>query len=121
MSSLLTAMIEETINMSNVHARSHKDILWLILDKLPLNPLTVVMLDKLNAAIHKTLQHPPRLVVMTGTGERAFCSGVDLPDDDEKHRQDLLRAARETEAILDELRKRSVPLVALVKGSAFGA
>lgn len=107
--------------MSNVHVRSHKDILWLILDKPPVNLLTVLMLDKLNAAIHKALQHPPRLLVITGTGERAFCAGVDLPDDDERHLQDLLRASRETENALDELRKRNVPLVALVKGSAFGA
>jgi enoyl-CoA hydratase/carnithine racemase len=107
--------------MSNVHVRSHKDILWLILDKPPLNTLTAIILDKLNAAIHKTLQRPSRLVVITGTGERAFCAGVDMPDDDERHRQDLLRAARETETALDQLRKQHVPLVSLVKGSAFGA
>jgi enoyl-CoA hydratase/carnithine racemase len=79
------------------------------------------MLNQLNAAVHKTLQRAPRLVVITGTGERAFCAGVDLPDDSEKHRLELLDAARETEAVLDELRKRSVPLVALIKGNAFGA
>jgi enoyl-CoA hydratase/carnithine racemase len=107
--------------MSHVHVRSHKDILWLILDRPPLNPLTAGMLHQLNAAVQKTLQRPARLVVITGTGERAFCAGVDLPDDSEKQRQELLDAARETEGVLDELRKRSVPLVALVKGSAFGA
>jgi enoyl-CoA hydratase/carnithine racemase len=107
--------------MSHVHVRSHKDILWLILDHPPLNPLTTGMLNQLNVAIHKTLQRLPRLVVITGTGERAFCAGVDLPDDAEKHRQELLDAARETEAVLDEVRKRNIPLVALVKGSAFGA
>lgn len=107
--------------MPDLHVRLHKNILWLILNRDPLNPLTAEMLGSLNAALRKAIERPPHLIVITGTGERAFCVGVDLPDDAEEHRGELLREARETCALFDELRARGIPTVALVKGSAYGA
>jgi enoyl-CoA hydratase/carnithine racemase len=104
-----------------LHIRTQKDTLWLLLDKQLLNPLTTSILEQLTAAIHKALKHPPRLIVITGMGERAFCSGIDLPNDSEVHRTELLRAAREADAALEEMRKLYIPTVALVKGCAFGA
>lgn len=107
--------------MPDIHIRIHKDILWLILDRHPLNALTVEMLDQLTAATRNALKQMPRLIVLTGTGERAFCVGVDLPDDTEKHREELLHAAKETDSAFDEVRKLHISTVALIKGSAFGA
>ena len=107
--------------MPDIHVRLHKDILWLILDKPPLNPLTVEMLDQLTTAMRSAVKHPPRLVVITGTGERSFCAGVDLPDDEEAHRTQLLRAAAACCAAFEELQAHSISTVALVKGRAFGA
>jgi enoyl-CoA hydratase/carnithine racemase len=107
--------------MSGVHVRLQKGILWLILDRHPLNALTVEMLDQLTMGLHKAPEQLPRLIVVTGTGEQAFCSGVDLPDDTEATRQDLLRAARDTEAAFEALHKQGFPIVAVVKGIAYGA
>src|SRR6266700_4085701 len=107
--------------MTGVHVRLQKGILWLILDRHPLNALTVEMLDQLTAALHKASAQLPRLIVLTGMGEQAFCSGVDLPDDTEATRLDLLRAARDTEAAFEVLRKQGFPTVAVVKGIAYGA
>jgi enoyl-CoA hydratase/carnithine racemase len=78
------------------------------------------MLEQLTGTIRNALKHPPSLVVLTGTGERAFCAGVDLPDDTEAQRVRLLLAARDTSATFEELRSNSIPTVALVKGSVFG-
>ncbi len=107
--------------MTGVHVRLQKGILWLILDRHPLNALTVEMLDQLTAALHKASTEFPRLIVLTGMGEQAFCSGVDLPDDAEETRLALLRAARDAEAAFDALHKQGIPIVAVVKGIAYGA
>jgi enoyl-CoA hydratase/carnithine racemase len=107
--------------MPDIHIRSHKDLLWLILNRPPLNPLSTEMLEQLTTAIYKALKDSPRLVVLTGTGERAFCAGVDLPDDSDEQRALLLRAAQRLNEAFAELRARSIPTVALVKGSVFGA
>src|SRR6266516_227341 len=105
--------------MSDVHVRLHKDILWLLLDRQPLNSLTTEMVDKLTASLRQATTRSSRLIVITGVGERAFCAGVDLPDDSDKQREELLRAARNTEIAFDDL--HTLPTVALVQGSSFGA
>src|SRR6266568_961529 len=111
------------IVMSSVHARLHKDILWLILDNPPLNPLTVEMLDQLSAALKEVPKHTPHLVVITGMGEKAFCVSVELVDDKdtEKRRREVLRAAREVTTALEALRAQHIGTVALIKGEAFAA
>ncbi len=106
--------------MPSLHVRLHKNILWLILDRPPLNNLTTEMLEQLTGAMRNALKNSPSLVVLTGAGERAFCAGVDLPDDSEAQRAKLLLAARDTSAAFEELRSNTIPTVALVKGSAFG-
>ncbi len=107
--------------MSNVHVRLRKQLLWLILDRPPLNPLTVEMLEQLTTTTRNAIQQPPRLLVLTGTGERAFCSGVDLPDDSDNKRTQLLHIAADTCAAFEELHTQGISIIALVKGNAFGA
>jgi enoyl-CoA hydratase/carnithine racemase len=107
--------------MSPLRIRLHQNILWLILDRPPLNNLTAQMLEQLTVALRKAIQNPPSLVVLSATGERAFCAGVDLPDDSEAQRAKLLLAARDTSAAFEELRNHAIPTVALIRGSAFGA
>ena len=107
--------------MPDIHVRLHKELLWLILNRPPLNPLTVEMLDQLTTAMRNAVKQPPRLIVITGTGERAFCAGVDLPDDSEEHRTQLLRAAGDCCAAFEELHTYNISTVALVKGHTFGA
>lgn len=107
--------------MPDIHVRQRDGILWLILANPPLNVLSSEALDQLTAVMRKAIQQPPHLIVITGAGEQAFCAGVDLPDDSEERRAELLRAARESGTTFDELHARNIPTVALVKGSAFGA
>jgi enoyl-CoA hydratase/carnithine racemase len=107
--------------MPDIHIRLHKDILWLVLDKQPLNPLTTEMLTQLTYALQRAIRDQPRLVVLTGTGERAFCVGVELPDETEMQRAALLQVAKETDEGFRTLHKQKIPTVALVKGSAFRA
>ncbi len=106
--------------MSNVRIRLHNDILWLILDRPPLNILSIEMLDQLTAAMRDAIKHPPRLVVITGAGERAFCAGVDIRDHLDGREKEMLRAVYDNCAAFEELRSHNIPTVALVKGHALG-
>ncbi len=106
--------------MSNVRIRLHNDILWLILDRPPLNILSIEMLDQLTAAMRDAIKHPPRLVVITGAGERAFCAGVDIRDHLAGREKEMLRAVYDNCAAFEELRSQNIPTVALVKGHALG-
>lgn len=106
--------------MSNVHIRLHKNILWLILDRPPLNILSIEMLDQLTAAMRDAIRHTPRLIVITGAGERAFCAGVDVRDHLDGREKEMLRAVYDNCAAFEELRSQKIPTVALVKGHALG-
>jgi cyclohexa-1,5-dienecarbonyl-CoA hydratase len=106
--------------MSNVRIRLHKDILWLILDRPPINILSIEMMDQLTAAMRDAVQRPPRLVVITGAGERAFCAGVDIKDHLDGREKEMLRAVYDNCAAFEELRAHNIPTVALVKGYALG-
>ena len=104
----------------HIHIRQRNDILWLILDRPPLNILTIDMLDQLTAAMRDAIKQTPRLVVITGAGERAFCAGVDIHDHLDGREIEMLRAVRDNCAAFEELRTHDIPSVALVKGYALG-
>lgn len=104
----------------HIHIRHRSDILWLILDRPPLNILTVEMLDQLTTAMRAAIERPPRLVVITGAGERAFCAGVDIHDHLDGHEVEMLRAVRDNCAAFEKLRAHGIPSVALIKGYALG-
>ena len=106
--------------MSNVRIRLHNDILWLILDRPPLNILSIEMLDQLTTAMRDAIKHPPRLVVITGAGDRAFCAGVDVRDHLDGREKEMLRAVYDNYAAFEKLRSHNIPTVALVKGHALG-
>jgi enoyl-CoA hydratase/carnithine racemase len=106
--------------MSNVRIRLHSGILWLILDRPPLNILSVEMLDQLTTAMNDAIKHPPRLIVITGAGDRAFCAGVDVRDHLNGREKEMLRAVYDNYAAFEKLRSHNIPTVALVKGHALG-
>ena len=106
--------------MPSLHVRLHKNILWLILNRPPLNNLTTEMLEQITPAMRNAIKHPPSMIVLTGPGEQAFCAGVDLPDDSEAQRVKLLLAGRDCSTAFEQLRSNAIPTVALVKGSTFG-
>lgn len=106
--------------MSHVRIRLHNGFFWLILDRPPLNILSIEMLDQLTTAMHDSIERPPRLIVITGAGDRAFCAGVDIRDHLDGREKDMLRAVYDNYAAFEELRSHKIPTVALVKGHALG-
>lgn len=106
--------------MPYIHTRLHKEILWLILDRPPLNVLSIEMLDQLTAAMRGALRLAPRLVVLMGAGERAFSAGMDVRDHLDGREKEMLRAVADNCAAFAELRAHNIATVALVKGVALG-
>jgi len=106
--------------MSHLYIRLYKDILWLILDRPPLNILSIEMLDELTTAMRDAIKNPPHLIVITGAGERAFCAGVDIHDHLDGREVEMLRAVQDNCAAFEELHAHNIPTVALVKGYALG-
>jgi enoyl-CoA hydratase/carnithine racemase len=106
--------------MSFVRVRHQHSILWLILDRPPLNILSIEMLDQLTLALREAMKYAPRLVVITGAGERAFCAGVDIYDHLDGREVEMLRAVGDNCAAFEELRAKHIATVALVKGHALG-
>jgi enoyl-CoA hydratase/carnithine racemase len=106
--------------MPNLHIRRHNNILWLILDRPPLNTLSIEMLDQLTAAMRQAIKNAPHLIVITGAGERAFCAGVDIHDHLNGREKEMLRAVYDNCAAFEELRAQHIPTAALVKGHALG-
>jgi enoyl-CoA hydratase/carnithine racemase len=103
--------------MSDLHIRQRNDILWLILDRNPQNLLTVAILEKFSIALSKAVTKRPRLIVLTGIGEEAFCAGIELSET----REALVLAAHQVDEALKEIHALNIPTVAVVKGASLGA
>ncbi len=106
--------------MSHIRIRRQNNILWLVLDRPPLNILSIEMLDQLTGALRDAARQKPRLIVLMGAGERAFSAGVDVKDHLDGREKEMLRAVRDNCAAFEEVRAQKVPSAALVKGYALG-
>lgn len=106
--------------MSHIRTRLHDGTLWLMLDRPPLNLLSIETLDQLSAAMGNALTLQPRLVVLTGAGERAFSAGAEVGEHLDGRERELLRAVADNCAAFEMLRAHGIPTVALVQGLALG-
>lgn len=87
-----------------------------------LNALTVPMLEALDARC-ATLERDPdvRAVIVTGTGEKAFCTGADIAAWGPMAPFEFARHwVREGHRIFDRLARLGKPTVAALNGHAFG-
>src|SRR5437763_4498113 len=101
--------------MSHIRIRHQNDILWLILDRPPLNILSIEKLDQLTAAVREAIIHHPRLIVMMGAGERAFSAGVDVRDHLEGRENEMVGAVYDNGAEFEGARTQRIPAAAVVK------
>ncbi|HLX55627.1 MAG TPA: enoyl-CoA hydratase/isomerase family protein [Ktedonobacteraceae bacterium] len=106
--------------MSHIRVRKQNDILWLVLDRPPLNILSIEMLDQLTDALRDAVEQKPRLIVVMGAGERAFSAGVDVKDHLDGREKEMLRAVYDNCAAFEAVRAQQIPTAALVKGYALG-
>ena len=109
--------------MSAMHLKVEGRLAELRLDNpAKLNALTVPMLEALDAHCALLERSPEvRAVIVTGTGERAFCTGADITAWGPMAPFDFARHwVREGHRIFDRLARIGKPTVAALNGHAFG-
>ena len=101
------------------HLRIERDggLRRLILDRPPLNILTIGMLQEMEEAAGLIAADPDATVLLvTGEG-RAFCAGVDVADHTADKVQDMIRVFH---GALGRLASLELPVIAAVNGAALG-
>jgi len=89
----------------------------LILDRPPLNILTIGMLAEMEEAVDSIAADPDASVLLvTGEG-RAFCAGVDIADHTADKVHDMIRVFH---GALSRLAALEIPVVAALNGAALG-
>ena len=87
-----------------------------------LKALTRGMLQALTVAFNTiTKESDTRAVILTGIGERAFCSDTVIGQLNGQHEHDRLELASRTTEVCDQIEDCSVPVIAAVNGLASGS
>lgn len=95
------------------------DVLWLTINRPQRrNAITTTVLDAMLTAIGRAEAENVRAIVLTGTGERAFCAGADLSTGSGQFAYDFSRSGTPMVRLLQAARDCPVPLVARVNGAA---
>jgi len=91
-----------------------------VIDNPPMNVLSDVNRRGILAALNEFRRDGARAIVLTGAGDRAFCGGANLKEEEQltpESVQDFLRRGRETN---QALRESEAPVIAAVNGWAMG-
>jgi enoyl-CoA hydratase/carnithine racemase len=108
----------------NLRVEHRGDHLWITLDRADkANALSVAMMEGATAALKQVrADDKVRAVLLSGSGERVFCAGVDVREkpaecDMAAHRK---RRSAALAALLDTLLETPKPVVAVLNGVASG-
>ncbi|MBT6272585.1 MAG: enoyl-CoA hydratase/isomerase family protein, partial [Chromatiales bacterium] len=85
-----------------------------------LNALSFSVLEMLDDAFDQVAQSNARVLVVTGSGEKAFCAGADIK---ELRNRDLVAERRGIEmgqAVFEKIGRLPMPSLAFINGYAFG-
>lgn len=85
------------------------------------NAMSIQLLDELNA-IAQSIQNDDtiRAVIITATGEKAFCAGADLKERRGMSNQEVVRTVKYIGETVSQIEKMPVPVIAALNGVAFG-
>lgn len=119
-----------TRNPENMNADGHLLVerrdacLWITLNRSDkANALSISLMHDATAALHAAVSEPQvRSVILTGSGHRAFCAGVDVreqPADGDVATHRLKRSAA-LSAFMDSILDAPKPVVAVLNGIASG-
>lgn len=93
-------------------------LITITIDRPPLNVLDIPLMEALAAALARAAADPEaKLVLLTATGEKAFCAGVEVADHVPERVERMVQAFG---AIFRRLEDVPVPTVAALNGAALG-
>jgi enoyl-CoA hydratase len=85
-----------------------------------LNALSLALVKDLGRAFDEVAAGDARALLITGTGEKAFCAGADISELAERSLMDKKRDAELGQATMARLERLPMPSVAIINGYAFG-
>jgi enoyl-CoA hydratase len=85
-----------------------------------LNALNAELLAELTAAFREMRSAPPRSVIVTGAGDKAFSAGVDIGEMSSMTTVEAKARADQGHALADLIESLSCPVIAAVNGFALG-
>ena len=107
---------------ANPHTRWHQDgpIGVIVLDNPPMNVLSDDNRRGILQALAEFRGAGARAVVLTGAGDRAFCGGADLKEEEELTAETVGRFLQRGDETFRALREYERPIVAAINGWAMG-
>jgi enoyl-CoA hydratase len=107
---------------ATVHVERDGAVATLTLDNPPVNAVSTKLVNALHAALDQVeATDDVRCVVLTGAGERAFCAGGDLREEQAFGSPEASRAFRELgRRTLNRIEQFRVPIVAAIHGYCIG-
>ena len=105
-----------------VHVAREGAVATLTLDNPPVNPVSTRLINALHAALDEVeAMSDVRCAILTGAGERAFCAGGDLREEQAFGSPEASRAFRELgRRTLNRLEEFRVPIIAAIHGYCIG-
>jgi enoyl-CoA hydratase len=85
-----------------------------------LNALSFKLVEDLSRAIDEVAAGGARALLVTGTGEKAFCAGADIAELAGRSLAQTKRGAELGQAVMAKIERLPMPSVAIVNGYAFG-
>jgi enoyl-CoA hydratase len=85
-----------------------------------LNALSFKLVEDLSRAIDEAAASGARALLVTGTGEKAFCAGADIAELAGRTLAQTKRGAELGQAVMAKIERLPMPSVAIVNGYAFG-
>jgi enoyl-CoA hydratase len=85
-----------------------------------LNALSFKLVEDLARAIDQVAASDARALLVTGTGEKAFCAGADIAELAGRTLAQTKRGAELGQAVMAKIERLPMPSVAIVNGYAFG-
>jgi enoyl-CoA hydratase len=106
----------------NKHTRwwTHGPVGYVVLDNPPMNVLSDENRRGIREALAEFREAGLRAVVLTGAGDRAFCGGADLKEEEELTAETVDRFLHRGDETFRALRDYERPIVAAVNGWAMG-
>lgn len=111
---------EETMSFV-IHERRESVALVRLNRPEKFNSLTREMIDGLSDLFKQfATEADLRAVILTGTGERAFCAGTDISELAEIDENEALRISKRGQGLCDLIAQCPVPVIAAINGLAVG-
>jgi enoyl-CoA hydratase len=110
------------VTRSNAHTRWSTDgaVGVIVLDNPPMNVLSDDNRRGIREALAEFRAAGTRAVILTGAGERAFCGGADLKEEEELTTETVGKFLQRGDETFRALREYERPIVAAVNGWAMG-